>query len=183
MSSPISSLIKYSSLHPAPLLPSPTYPPFSSPPPPPSSSSAILLLPPPSSSLLFPLLPFPFPSCTSSQFSMPSFSTSFYCLLFIFVSSFIAQIFFSTSSFISSFLLLPFYLSPPYFFVFPLLILFKFFLLYLLYLFKQFCAKIMQTTVADYRDILAVSKRYFSWDDISAIHRGTCCNSRDISLI
>ena len=182
MSSPISSLIKYSSLYPAPLLSSPTYPPFSSPPPPPSSSSAILLLP----SFLFPPLPsasLPFPSCTFSQFSMPSFSTSFYCLLFIFVSSFIAQIFFSTSSFISSFLLLPFYLSPPYFFVFPLLILFKFFLLYLLYLFKQFCAKIMQTTVADYRDILAISKRYFSWDDISAIHRGTCCNSRDISLI
>lgn len=174
MSSPISSLIKYSSLHPASLLPSPTYPPFSSPPPPPSSS---FLFPPlPSASLRFPPLPL-----------LHLLSVLHALLLYVFLLPFIyLRLLLHSSNILLDFflhLLLPFYLSPTYFFVFPLLILFKFFLLYLLYLFKQFCAKIMQTTVADYRDILAVSKRYFSWDDVSAIHRGTCCNSRDISLI
>ena len=39
----------------------------------------------------------------------------------------------------------------------------------------QYCAKVMQTNIVVYRDnreISAISKRYFRWNDISAIYRG-----------
>ena len=39
----------------------------------------------------------------------------------------------------------------------------------------QYCAEVMQTNIVVYRDnreISAISKRYFRWNDISAIYRG-----------